>query len=240
MVNHKNAKLYDFIAEDYEDYSNRRSEYLESIEQIVTSYLIPKTRLLDVGSGDGRRLEKIMRACKISDVVAIEPSSKMANICKKRLKIRTLVESAENINSLNIGKFNAVTLLWNVIGHIPTEKGRLKALKGIVSKLKPDGIVLLDVNNRHNAPSYGFWRVMYRRFIDFLNFDAKRGDAHFTWRVNGRKIPGYGHLFTPEEIEALIYSCRLQIKYCCTVNYENGRTSHNKTMGQLFYVLERQ
>ena len=52
-------------------------------------------------------------------------------------------------------RFDVITCLWNVLGHVPTAEKRLHALSAIASLLTPNGRFFLDVNHRYNARSYG-------------------------------------------------------------------------------------
>ncbi len=230
-------KAYDAIAPGYESYSKGRDAYLCAIEDLVSAHLKPGMRLLDVGAGDGRRLAKISEKCAISEAVAIEPSAEMAKICRSRVIFPVHEVFAEDINTLNIGKFDCVFALWNVFGHIGSTANRLKALQNIHSILKPDGCLILDVNNRHNAAAYGLMRVAGRIVTDILFFDEKRGDAHYVWKIDGKDYQGFGHLFTPPEIEGLFKKAGFKVSKRLSVHYTSGNVSSLPYQGQLFYVI---
>lgn len=228
---------YDLIAHNYEKYSEKREQYLSSVENIICKNLSSDMRLLDIGSGDGRRLKKIIDRVSLKEAVAIEPSKNMIDILQKRLNIPVYNNTVEDINNLNLGKFDSVTLMWNVLGHIENYNKRKNALLKLKTLLKKGGSIMFDVNNRHNAVSYGSHKVLYRRLLDFLFFNDKRGDARYEWQIGDHKIPQYGHLFTPREIEKLIKEAGLYIIDCCAICYNDGTIYKNKTKGQLFYKV---
>jgi len=192
---------YDAIAPHYEEYSSKRQAYLDAVDELVIANLSPETRLLDIGSGDGRRLAKIKTRAGLSEIVAVEPSAEMAGICEQKVGIPVYQEFGENIDQLDIGQFDVTTALWNILGHIPSSRSRQQTLLNIRSKLKPGGKLILDVNNRHNALAYGYWTVLQRVLVDAINFKESRGDAQYKWEIGGVSFDAHGHLFTPGKAE---------------------------------------
>ena len=228
---------YDAIAPHYAEYSRQRQAYLDAVDELVVGNLGPGQRLLDLGSGDGRRLAKITTAAKISDFVAIEPSAGMIEICEHNTGKPVYQEFGENLDRLEIGLFDAATALWNIFGHIPDSEARLRTLVNLRAKLKPGGRLMLDVNNRHNALAYGRWKVMLRVLVDTVNFDETRGDAHYEWKIGDKSFHASGHLFTPAEIEKLFHAAGLRVLRRYSVNYATGEISGSRYRGQLFYLL---
>lgn len=237
--NDETLKAYDAIAPLYEEYSSKKQNYLNSIDRLIRSEISSSDRVLDIGAGDGRRLETIIKNNIIKKPIAIEPSTEMANICRKKLDIEVHQVFAENTDQLEIGTFNIVIALWNVFGHIQSSGARLKALNNIHTKLEDNGKLILDINNRHNSTSYGFLNVIKRRFIDFFDFKESRGDAVYDWKIQDKTFKSSGHLFTPQEIEDLIEKSNFKVVSQLTVNYETGKVSRSKFKGQLFYILEK-
>ncbi|MBT8437928.1 MAG: methyltransferase domain-containing protein [Gammaproteobacteria bacterium] len=229
---------YDAIAPLYEEYSSKRQAYLDAVDELVIEQLGADARLLDIGSGDGRRLAKIKQRVGLSEIVAVEPSAEMARICEKNVGGSVHQEYGENLDQLDIGKFDVATALWNIFGHIPDSSARLKTLINIRQKLKPDGRLILDVNNRHNALAYGKWTVFLRRLIDGFNFKESRGDAHYDWQIGDKTFAASGHLFAPAEIEQLFAQSGYEIFNRYSVNYASGEVSSSRFRGQLFYILK--
>jgi SAM-dependent methyltransferase len=230
---------YDAVAPVYEEYSSKKQPYLDAVDQLVIENLSPQTRLLDIGAGDGRRLAKVQSNIELTECIAIEPSPEMAKRCAERAQVTVHQTLAENLDTLDIGQFDTIIALWNVFGHISSSEERLEALRHIAAKLKPGGLFMLDVNNRHNALAYGALNVMKRVVIDTLNFKESRGDASYEWVIGDQTFKGRGHLFTPAEIESLFKKAGLEIVKRCSLNYATGEISHSKYHGQLFYILTR-
>lgn len=233
----RTIESYDAIAPVYKEYSKKRKEYLTAIDNLVIERLRANMRILDVGAGNGSRLNKIISKSNIKQCIAIEPSSEMAKLCSENKIIEVYQTTAEEMNTIDIGKFDAILALWNVFGHITSSSKRLIALKNIAAKLNTNGIFILDVNNRHNANSYGFFTVLKRIIIDSFFFDESRGDAKYEWEISGKIYHGSGHLFTAPEIEVLFDEVGFKVIERCSVNYLNGIRSNSKYKGQLFYVL---
>lgn len=229
---------YDAIAPLYAKYSEKYRNYLNAVDQLVIGRLEPGIRLLDVGSGDGRRLKKITSHHGITDVVSVEPSLNMAEICRKTTGFAVHTLCGDELGRLNEPPFDAITALWNVFGHMADSPVRLITLQRMADKLKADGSIILDVNNRHNQVAYGRWNVLNRRIVDALAFDETRGDAHYNWEIDGQSFPASGHLFTPAEMQQLFDKTGLKVIERLSVNYGTGVVSPSPLDGQLFYVLK--
>lgn len=230
-------RAYDAIAPLYAEYSEKYQNYLNAVDQLVIDRLSPGLRLLDVGSGDGRRLKKITDHHHLTNVVSIEPSTEMAALCRKQTGFPVHQLCGDALGSLDEAPFDAITALWNVFGHMGDSALRLQTLRFMAHKLKPSGLIMLDVNNRHNQLAYGRKNVFKRRIIDALNFNEKRGDAHYEWKIAGQSFPASGHLFTPAEMQRLFTQAGLKVAERWSVNYATGEVSASPFNGQLFYTL---
>lgn len=231
-------KAYDAIAPLYAEYSGKYRDYLNAVDQLVVSRLKPGMRLLDVGSGDGRRLKKITSHHDLTDVIAVEPSSEMVALCTDATGFPVYQLFGDELDMLPEANFDAITALWNVLGHMADSHVRLKTLACMKRKLAPGGSLILDVNNRHNQLAYGRFNVLGRRIIDALAFDQKRGDAHYHWKIGNESFPSSGHLFTPAEIDKLFWQAGFKIAERWAVNYGTGEVSFSPFKGQLFLRLQ--
>ena len=103
--------------------------------------------------------------------------------------------------------------------------------------LSDKGVMFFDVNNRLNAPAYGWLRVLERIAIEAFHLDDRRGDVQFDWKIANKILPAKGHLFTPLEMQQLISESGLKIKKRVAVNYETGQLSRLVWLGQLVYLV---
>ena len=230
------AQPYDRLAPHYRSFAQGRATYLEAVDRYVIGHAVHGGRMLDVGSGDGVRAVSIARALGASRLVLSEPSAGMAALCREQpvdavwqLPAQALAESTE--------RFEVVTSLWNVLGHLPDRDARMAALQGMRRLLAPGGQIFCDVNNRHNARAYGTARVMARRIIDGVMPDERRGDTCFEWVVGEERIPATGHLFTPREMRSLIAAAGLVVADELAIDYATGAVSELPWYGQLVYRL---
>jgi len=215
-----------------------RAAYLRGVDQVILSRIRAGARsLLDVGAGDGVRAMRLAKAAGMASVVLVEPSTAMAELCRAAQATEVWQVKAEALTATP--SFEVVTCLWNVLGHIATPAFRLEALRRMRDGLTRGGQLFIDVNNRYNAPSYGWLRSFGRIAYDVLNPADENGDVQFVWRIADQAIPGRGHVFTPREIERLIGDAGLHVQRRYVIDYQTGRQRHLGIAGQLLYELAR-
>jgi 2-polyprenyl-3-methyl-5-hydroxy-6-metoxy-1,4-benzoquinol methylase len=234
----QSTEPYSALARHYANYSQRYLPYLNSVDELVMTDCVGYTSLLDIGCGDGRRLDKLRRRCSFSLVDATEPCEELAILCEQRIGKKIFRFRAEEVNSLGKEKYQVVTLMWNVLGHVPTA-GRKEVVAKIYDLLAPNGIVILDVNNRYNMPSYGVITVLYRILLDWIDFKEQRGDTQFTWDIDGQRIPARGHVFTPKEVINLFPPNNFLLSKMLSVNYKTGKVHDDVRQGQLYFVFKK-
>jgi ubiquinone/menaquinone biosynthesis C-methylase UbiE len=233
------SEIYDALAPFYREYSEKRSAYLKAVDTYVMDHIPERaSSLLDVGAGDGIRGMSIANSKGIKDITLCEPSREMIALCKKFKTAALWQFAAENLPETE-KKLDIIICLWNVLGHLNGRHARIQALKGMKRLLSDNGIIFIDVNNRHNAVSYGWLRVMGRIIADAIHHDEIKGDASFNWEINGKIFPAMGHLFTPHEMHKIIEESGLKIINRVTIDYNNGAISLSSLKGQLLYSLMR-
>ena len=231
-------KAYDKLASSYKNISESKKDYLQAINTLIIPYLNNK-EVLDLGSGDGERIVSIYNETDIKRLTCLEPSNEMFKILSKYTFLEAIKKSAQvNIKELE-NKFDVVTALWNVFGHINSIENLEKSLTNIRGYLREEGRLIIDVNNRVNANSYGTLVAIYRLIIDAFYFRRKRGDVRTKWNINGEEVIGYGHIFSPYEIKSLLKSFGFKIEDVIFVNYNNGNLSTNMFNGQMFIVSKK-
>jgi 2-polyprenyl-3-methyl-5-hydroxy-6-metoxy-1,4-benzoquinol methylase len=121
---------YTFLAPHYADLSSRRERYLRAIEDAVVARVpAGSNSLLDVGAGDGSRALHIARKCRIPNIVLVEPSLEMAATAAGIVKVWN-VRAEELVDASN--KFEVITCLWNVLGHVRGVQNRVSAIRARV------------------------------------------------------------------------------------------------------------
>jgi 2-polyprenyl-3-methyl-5-hydroxy-6-metoxy-1,4-benzoquinol methylase len=233
------ADLYDALAPHYREYANKKTAYLTAVDRLLLEYAPSKPEsMLDVGSGDGVRAMTLARQLGIATIVLSDSSAEMAERCRMLAPSEVWQTAAEDLLETE-KRFDVITSLWNVLGHLPGRASRAKALIRMKSLLSDRGMIFFDVNNRHNAAAYGWFRVFGRIVIDAVLPDERRGDASFDWKIGDKVFPAMGHLFTPREIEGIIRESGLRIRERMVVDYTTGKTSRSPLRGQLVYMVAK-
>jgi SAM-dependent methyltransferase len=225
---------YEAIAPYFRVISGARAAFLRSVERIVAFNALGAASFLDVGAGDGVRALNIARTAEIPVVVALEPSAAMRAQCPKEVLVWGC--SAAEIPPTTM-RFDLITFLWNVLGHLQTFEARVSALAGVRKLLSPRGAIFADFSNRYNAAHYG-WRPTMRRFLyDRLFWSDTNGDLTVRWDSGGRSVQTFGHVFTQRELQTLFRASGLSIKRRWIVNYRDGATRRFPFSGHLLYQL---
>jgi SAM-dependent methyltransferase len=135
-------------------------------------------------------------------------------------------------------RFDVITCLWNVLGHIAAEN-RERTLRAVAHLLSPDGKFFLDINHRYNLRAYGILPTCGRWVRDRLFPIESNGDVRANWNVGESSISTCGHVFTHREIVRLAGATGLELEKRIVINYENGKIHRFGSQGNLLYVLRR-
>lgn len=230
---------YDRLAPYYSHFSKRRAAYLRSVEeQIAARIPVGAKSLLDIGAGDGGRAIRIASAAGISRVVLLEPS---VNMCGQMPTGWEVWQS--RAEDLDIGpiaeRFDVITCLWNVLGHIHGADARIRALSAAAQLLSPSGLLFVDVIHRYNVRSYGATMTVARWLRDRILPSDTNGDVKAHWQTAAGEISAYGHVFTDPEMRCLAAAAGLQQVERIVLDYETGAICRASWAGNLLYVFRR-
>jgi len=230
---------YDRLAPYYSQLSNRRAAYLHSVEEQVAARTPDGAKsLLDIGAGDGSRALRIARLAKISRIVLLEPSAQMTGCTLPDCEWWRV--RAEDIELAGIvERFEVITCLWNVLGHIQGSDKRTRALSVAAQLLSPTGLLFIDVIHRYNVRSYGVVMSTARWLRDWLAPSETNGDVVARWQTQDGEISTYGHVFTDGEMRRLAKSAGLECVERVVIDYETGRIRGVSCLGNLLYVFRR-
>ena len=224
MSNSRN--YYNALATSYQEVSKKRSNYLRAVDQSVAdsiSKINPK-RLLDIGSGDGKRIFELTKKTN-AEVWALENSSEMCSILSKSFPAARILE--KDISELGEipETFDTITALWNVLGHIELIE---PIIYDIHERLSPCGVFIFDVNNPLNVSEYGilpsirnWWKIHIRH--ELLAFNVKQGSTETD--VYFRPVKSYKTI-----IKRAGFS-KVRIKF---INYSSGKQTH-RFRGQIYF-----
>ena len=228
---------YDQLAADYSQFSNQRAAYLRSVEaQIISRIAAGGKSLLDLGAGDGSRAFRIAGKAGISRVVLLEPSFQMVRGVPANVEPWPI--RAEELRPEEIPeRFDLITCLWNVLGHIWGSAKRVAALKNAAQLLSPSGLLFVDVIHRYNVRSYGALATTARWLRDHVVPAETNGDVVAHWQTRAGTISTYGHVFTDGEIRRLANLAGLECSERAVIDYESGMIQRFSCMGNLLYVF---
>ncbi len=230
---------YDRLAPHYSQFSNRRAAYLRSVEAHIQSRIpAGAASLLDIGAGDGSRTLRIAAAANLFRVVLLEPSSGMRSAlpeCAELWPVRCEAVQVSNISQ----RFDVITCLWNVLGHVQGAPTRARALGVAAELLSPGGLLFVDVIHRYNLPSYGLVMTAARWLRDQLAPSDTSGDVVDKWQTAAGEIKAYGHVFADREVRKLAESAGLECLERIVIDYETGATRRVGCLGNLLYVFRR-
>jgi SAM-dependent methyltransferase len=181
MTNSRN--YYDSIAKSYRQVSATRKKYLDHVDRLVYKSIAndESKTLLDIGSGDGKRIFDLTDKLNI-DVWVMENSPEMCALLSKKTGKSHVINADISQLSAFSQTFDVITSLWNVFGHI--EEIEL-AFSDIKNRLNLGGKFIFDVNNPFNIAEYGVistirnWRKIHIQ-REVLTFNLKNTGAEST------------------------------------------------------------
>lgn len=222
---------YNKLAESYAEITNSRLSYLNAVDDIVTEKGLGAETYLDVGAGDGRRSMKISAILKPKKVTLIDNAVRIAEKIAKLPDVHLFIGTIEEFNHKE--KFDLITCLWNVLGHIGTESDRLSFFNSVKKLLSKNGKCILDVNNRYNIEYYGSENVM-----ENLKKDVFGEEDSGYFKLDHESIITSVYTHAPYEIEKMIKAVGLKVTEVLYIDYETGQIRKSCFEGQMVYVIE--
>lgn len=227
-------EYYNRIAIDYQSISNRRKKYIESIDSLILQHLQSSIyNYMDVGTGDGMRALKLAKALGVKELQLVDNSEiiNLVNLNSDGLQIDKCLSAVDKLK-LN-RRFDLITCLWNVLGHVGEREDRLKTLKTLKEHLSANGTIILDVNNRYNISEYGFNAVQSNLSNDFKKYERA---GYFELKYDNYITEVYIH--SPFEMNEICKSVGLKVEVEIYINYSTGNIESSIFEGQLLYIIK--
>lgn len=230
---------YDALAGAYSERTADRRRYLDAVDGIVLGAAPRRTEAyLDAGCGDGRRAKLIAEAVAAGRLALVDESSEMLGLARHRLSGTNadfFCGSAKDYRTHE--RFDLITCLWNVFGHICDRDDRVATLAALGRLLTPGGRIVCDVNNRYNIREYGL-RAVAANFVG--GFFGRKEAGRFNLRHCGAGCTVYIH--SPREFEKTVEDAGLRVIGKVGVGYGSGAVERTRMMNftcQLVYVISR-
>jgi predicted TPR repeat methyltransferase len=210
----------------------RRSRYLGAVDKEVRKHLLDaraKT-LLDIGTGDGLRISKIVEGVPLR-LEGLEASLGMYQQLVNNPRFEKIYHLDVLDFQVNSEKYDVATALWNVFGHIVNAR---MALQSILNLLNNGGCLMFDVNNLLNVRQYGIQRTIRNWGWEKLNF--RKGYLRHNLHVAGVSTSVYFR--SPQKYKKMLTKagfCDIEIVF---FDYNSGNIA-NKYSGQCFIKAYR-
>jgi 2-polyprenyl-3-methyl-5-hydroxy-6-metoxy-1,4-benzoquinol methylase len=149
-------EYYNTIADAYRSISNQRITFLDAVDSYIVEHCnsqIKVNHYLDIGAGDGYRSMKIAEQLQPNLMVLLDNSSEILSKLPPQENVETVLESV--IDYTTDLKFDLITCLWNVLGHVGNFQDRKNVFVKVETLLSEQGVFIFDVNNRYNIAHYG-------------------------------------------------------------------------------------
>lgn len=227
---------YNLLSEEYARIREERTLYLGAVEDRIAIEAGNSVHsMLDVGSGDGQRATRIAQRIGIKDLTLLEPSAAMRAVWSKDLHVWPI--RAEELSEKS-GRFDMITCLWNVLGHIFPAVKRRQVLADCARLLAPGGLLFIDVSHRYNMRHYGRLPTLARMIADSVATNVDRGDVPVRWRIGDEEIATIGHVFRTAEVNSMTSGVGLCIEHRFAIDYETGER-RSIFGGHLLYKMRR-
>ncbi|MDD5302142.1 MAG: class I SAM-dependent methyltransferase [Elusimicrobia bacterium] len=161
---------------------------IDGVERFMR--LEPRSRVLDLGCGSGRRtIELARRGHRVLGVDPDERALSLARAAAKDEKLNIHFMKADTRAIPYRSEIDAVVSLDGAFGQLPNDRDDLRCLEAARKALKPSGLLLIDTLNkewlmRHFEPN--FWEQGEERrssvVLDQISFDFERG------RLDNRRV----------------------------------------------------
>ncbi|GAA3193846.1 MULTISPECIES: class I SAM-dependent methyltransferase [Streptomyces] len=218
-------RFYDAYSQGYATYLERHTRYFRAVEAEIAAAAGNRKglALLDVGTGTGERLQRVVSEIHPDHVAAIDESPEMAALAQRNCpsaQVLAMPLAAPGLPAALADGFDLVTCLSNVLGHIPRTQ-LVPGLRQVRSLMRPGGAFVFDVNNRYNAVAYGPLSVIRNVARDCV-FPGG-GDFTASYRSGDKVLHTPVHLFSPSEVVRLLRESGFKVASLGFRDYVTGQ-----------------
>lgn len=233
---HDSASYYDSVVPHFRDMSAARHAYIQAVNNEVVRCMAEygAGRFIDVGCGDGIRALELAERTGWQPI-GVDNSSHMVHRARA-LGLDTMeLDFSKPEANIPTPPVQAVTLLWNVLGHVPKTR-RMTLLHNCRNSLTQDGVLIFDVNNSLNVRQYGLRNVIRNGFRILVKSNEYTGD-YLISSPDHSNVRTISHIFHVNEIKNMLDASGFdhRIKY---IDYQTGNVT-TPLQGQMFIVARK-
>lgn len=227
---------------EVEFYKSLTKTGLFNIEKdIFSKFLKPKSSILVLGCGAGR--EALAFAKEGHDVTAVDFSERMIEEAKKISKGEEIEYLCENMLTMELDeKYDCITMLAQLIEHVPERKARIGLLERLKGYLNKNGTIVMTTHERNIDDGYRLmWTMEYVMKKPF-DWGYELGDTRLAKtqpEIKKEKRNGmFFHLYTRKEAAEDIRSAGLKLEK--TVSDKEVFGQNRKVQSErIFYVCRK-
>lgn len=208
------ARVYD----DFDRLHTSRNKYTAKVNALIAEDLgrmSEVNHLLAIACGTGRRAIHIReRSGHDYNITCVDLSEDMCCQASER-GVETRIGPWLEVEVPDAA-YDAVTFLY-AFGHLPSAEERKKALQKIARKLKPGGVLYLDVFNAEDENEWGPAAIRTYEELQLEKAGYERGDV-FYQKVGGEAV-AFLHYFTEEGLRALLEEVGFRVAWIRHIGY---------------------
>ena len=228
-MNSDSSAFYDSLASEYNKVFLKKKKYHDAVDALIRSnedYSL-WSRILDVGSGNGKRIVGLFPNNKCI-LHSVENSSEMVALLRKLPEIKLVIQGDFcTLDRKDFGNlYDVVLMQWNVIGHLSNLN---EAIKLTSRMLKVGGHFIFDFNNPLNFKQYG----ILNSFRNSLNLFLASPKGSLRFKISHENSFTETNFYRVSYIFKLLEKNSLRINRIVYLNYTNGAVE-NSFGGQVF------
>lgn len=211
------ATQYDIFDFNFES----RKKFITCINRLVVENLDQKKEVdhvLAIACGTGRRAVNIREASKheyritcvdLSEDMVCQASERGVDTCPGDWLEVEVPSKA----------FDAITFLY-AFGHVPDKKQRKEAIQKMYDKLKPGGVLLMDLFNANDENEWGPQAISTYEAFQLGNYGYDKGDVFY--RKTGNAEIAFLHYFDEEKICQTLEEVGFEVNFVQHVGYSKN------------------
>ncbi|KKU86817.1 MAG: hypothetical protein A2667_02680 [Candidatus Wildermuthbacteria bacterium RIFCSPHIGHO2_01_FULL_47_27] len=208
----KTKQDYNLIGEEF---SRTRRAPWEEIKFLADDYLSVGDKVLDIGCGNGRLLEFLLKIT--ADYTGIDNSEKLIEVARKKYPAAKF-QTADGLKLPFPDNYFDIIYSIAVLHHIPSKELRLRFCEEAKRVLRHGGLMILTVWKFHQLNDFA--RLLKYAALKLIG--CSQLDFGDIWEPWGRKTERYYHWFSQNELKNLVSGAGLKIRRIGGVKNKRG------------------